>query len=167
MNRFVGKSIVALVLVAVACSSSEISTSPPGTAIPIVRLRSDPYSFAFFSGMNTPARLVVRDAVTWQAVWAQLYRGTSPVPPTPAIDFSREMVIVAALGTRGSSGYDVLVDGATEADAGGAAIAIRSTSPGVGCASLTVLTQPVDIARMPIRNGAVTFVERSSVTNCG
>ena len=167
MNRFVGKSIVALVLVAVACSSSEISTSPPGTAIPIVRLRSDPYSFAFYSGITAPARLVVRDAVTWQAAWAQINRGVSPVSPAPSIDFSREMVIVAALGTRGSSGYDVLIDGATEADAGGAAIAIRSTSPGVGCASLTVLTQPVDIARMPIRNGAVTFVERSSVTNCG
>ena len=166
MNRFVGKSIVALVMVDVACSS-DISTSPPGTAIPIVRLRSDPYSFAFFSGMNTPARLVVRDAITWQAVWAQIYRGTSPVPPAPSIDFSREMVIVAALGTRGSSGFDALIDGATEADAGGAAIAIRSTSPGAGCASLTVLTQPVDIAWMPRRDGAVTFVERSTVTTCG
>jgi PrcB C-terminal len=166
MNRFVGKSIVALVMVAVACSS-DISTSPPGTAIPVVRLRSDPYSFAFFSGMSTSSRLVVRDAATWQSAWAQVYRGTSPVPPAPSIDFSREMVIVAALGTRGSSGYDVLIDGATEADAGGAVIAIRSTSPGAGCASLTVLTQPVDIARMPIRDGAVTFVERSSVTNCG
>ena len=167
MNRFVGKSIVAVVMVAVACSSSEIITSPPGTAIPIVRLRSDPYSFAFYSGMTTPARLVIRDPVTWQATWAQINRGLSPSSPPPSIDFSREMVIVAALGTRGSSGFDVLIDGATEADAGGAVIAIRSTSPGTGCASLTVLTQPVDIARMPRRDGTVTFAERSSVTNCG
>jgi PrcB C-terminal len=166
MNRFVGKSIVGLVMVAVACSS-DISTSPPGTAIPVVRLRSDPYSFAFYSGMTTSARLVIRDPVTWQATWAEINRGLSPSSPPPSIDFSREMVVVAALGTRGSSGYDILIDGATEADAGGAAIAIRSTSPGAGCGTLTVLTQPVDIARMPRRDGAVTFVERSSVTTCG
>jgi PrcB C-terminal len=167
MNRFVGKGIVALAMVAVACSSSEISTSPPGVAIPVVRLRSDPYSFTFYSGMTVPARLVVRDAVTWQAVWAQVYRGMSPVPPTPSIDFSQEMVIVAALGTYGSGGYGILVDGASEADAGGAAIAIRSNSPGPSCVVTLAFTQPVDIARMPRRDGAVTFVERSSVTNCG
>jgi hypothetical protein len=161
MNRSVGMSIVALVIAAAGCDTM----TGVGVPIPIARFRADAHSFASFSGMNAPARLVIRDADSWQAAWTQINGGSSAAP-LPSINFSREMVILAAMGTQGSSGPDILITGASQADAGGAVIAIRLTSVGVGCASLTILTQPVDLARMPRRDGEVTFVEHSEVIHC-
>ena len=165
MNNFVGLAVVSFAMLGSACRSSEVTTSPPGVDIPIVRLRAEPYSFTFNSGFDQAARFVVRDGRSWEGVWAQTFRGGS-VPPIPSIDFSREMVVVVALGTHSSGGYGILIDGASEAAAGAVAVAVRSISPGPGCGVTGALTQPVDFARVPRRNGAVRFVERSEVTQC-
>jgi len=169
MNQLV--RLVALILTSVtaACAHPEATPSPgpPGELVPIVRLRAEPYSFAFYSGLENPDRIVVRDPALWQAVWAQIYSRQSPVPPVPAIDFSQEMLVVVALGTRSSGGYGILVDGANEAQNAGLVVTVRSISPGRGCGRTGALTQPIDIARVPRRAGDVSFVEHSQVTDCG
>ncbi len=165
MNKSVKLSTVALTVLC-ACSKSEVTATLPGEPIQITRLRSEPYSFAFVSGMDRPARLVIRDASTWQAIWTQINRGSNPVSPLPTIDFSREMVVVAALGTHSTGGYSILVDGASVVDSNGTAVAIRSVSPGPDCLVTEAFTEPVDIARMEMRSGPVTFVERSEVASC-
>jgi hypothetical protein len=165
MKKSVKLCTVALTVLC-ACSKSEVTATLPGEPIQITRLRSEPYSFAFVSGMDQPARLVIRDADTWQAVWTQIYRGSSPVYPPPSIDFSREMLVVAALGTHSSGGYGILVDAASVVDTDGTAIAVRSISPGPDCGVNAAFTEPVDIARMQRRDGPATFVERSEVTSC-
>ena len=165
MNSFVRMACVAFAILLSACATSEMSTSPPGDSVPIVRLRSDPYSFTFVSGFDRPARLVVRDAANWQTIWAQTFKGGS-VPTIPVVDFSREMLVVVALGSHSSGGYGILIDGASEAATGNISIAVRSISPGARCGVTAAFTQPVDIARMPRRDGAVSFVERSQVTDC-
>jgi len=166
MNYVVRLGSLAFAVLAAGCATSEVSTSPPGSSISIVRLRSEPYSFTFVSGFNEPARLMVRDPATWQAVWVQTFRGASPLPPLPDIDFSREMVVVVALGSHSSGGYGILIEGASEAGADGVELAIHSISPGPKCGVTGAFTQPVDIARMPRRDGAVRFVERNEVTHC-
>jgi hypothetical protein len=132
----------------------------------MVRLRGDPYSFASSSGLDKPARIVVRDDVTWRALWSQIYLGSAPVPPLPAIDFSREMIVVVALGSRSTGGYGILLEDASADAKDGTAIAVRSMSPGPGCGVTLAFTQPVDIARLPLRQGEVRFVERAQVFDC-
>ena len=164
MNNFVRFVSVALVILSSACGSSNVAP-PPGANVPLVRLRSDPYSFAFVSGFDQPARLVVRDPVTWHAVWNQIYLGGSPVPPLPEIDFSQEMLVVVALGSHPTGGYGILLTGASES-ADGIEVAVLSSSPGPKCFTTQAFTQPVDVARLPRRQGAVHFVERSEVFKC-
>lgn len=36
----------------------------------------------------------VRDGAAWQAAWSELYGRNAPSPPLPAVDFSREMVVL-------------------------------------------------------------------------
>lgn len=158
--RIVGATVVAL---SVACAALDVTTGP---GVPMVRFRAEPYSFTFFSGLDQPARVVVRDASAWQAIWSEIHEGRSSVPAVPAIDFSQEMIVVAALGSRGSSGYGILLESAAETGTGGIAITVRSTSPGSNCGVLTVITQPVDIARLGRRDGVVGFVELSQTVNC-
>ena len=86
-------------------------------------------------------------------------------PPLPAIDFSKEQVIVAALGARPSSGYSIRITGASGS---GNAISVRleSESPGPGCVVLTVMTYPVTVAKMGRTTGSAVFEETKIVKNC-
>ncbi|MFL5510749.1 MAG: protease complex subunit PrcB family protein [Gemmatimonadaceae bacterium] len=166
MNSFVRPFCGTLVLLNIACAAPEI-TEPSGAIVPITRFRSEPYSFAFYSGFDKPARLAVRDALTWQMVWTQIYQGQSPTPPLPPIDFSRDMIIVAALGARSTGGYRILIDEAHDAANNAIEVAIRSVSPGPSCPVTEAFTQPIDVARMPRSNAAVHFVESTDVAHCG
>jgi hypothetical protein len=148
-----------------ACASSGLTTLTSPTSVPVIRLRAEPYSFEFASGLDTAARLVVRDAGAWKSLWAQIYEQRTPVPPVPTVDFSREMLVVAALGERSSGGYGILIDGAS-IEGANLTIAVRSISPGGACGVTLAATQPVDIARLPRRDGVVRFVERAEVMEC-
>src|SRR4051812_24774009 len=115
MIRFVRIASVSILVLSAACGSGSGFTQPhPGTSLTIVRLRDEPYSFSFNSGFDQPARVVVRDAATWRLVWNQVFLRQTPVPPLPSVDFSREMIVVVALGSRSSGGYSILLDGASE-----------------------------------------------------
>ncbi|MEA2706153.1 MAG: hypothetical protein QOH22_941 [Gemmatimonadaceae bacterium] len=166
MNSFVGAASFAVLTMGVACTSADLTTQPIGPNVPMVRLRAEPYAFTSNSGFDKPERIVVRDAAVWRALWSQIYLRSAPVPAPPDIDFSREMVVVVALGSRSTGGYGILLEEASEDGPSGTAIAVRSTSPGSSCAVTLAFTQPVDVARLPLRQGDVRFVERAQVFDC-
>src|SRR5258705_7723151 len=49
-------------------------------------------------GISQRARLVIRDRDEFNELWNQIMRPASNKPPRPEVDFSREMIIVAAMG---------------------------------------------------------------------
>jgi hypothetical protein len=164
MKSFVGIAVVAFTFG--GCSSKEISSPSTGVEVPIVRLRAEPSSFTAFSGFRESSRLVIRDRGAWRSIWDKLYQRTSLVPALPEIDFSNEVIVVAALGERGSGAYNVVFGGATENESGGIDVVVRVISPGNRCALPAVLTQPVDLARVPRAYDSIRFVERKEVVNC-
>jgi hypothetical protein len=142
----------------VAVSEIRTNTAPP-PATP----RRD------YSGYAEPARLVIRSQEEWASAWATINEGTSgapaSLPPLPPVDFSADIVIVAATGVRGSSGYDIIIpDAAT--DAGTLRVGVIETTPGSGCGVLTVLTRPVTAARVPRHDGPVEFVDETVALAC-
>ncbi len=118
------------------------------------------------SGLEEPARVVVRDAQTWSALWTRIVANSGPKPPVPSIDFSREMLIVAAMGTRGSGGYSIRVGGVSSSSTELVATVI-ATSPGRSCPTTQAITSPVDIVRVPSSKLLVRFVEQQVVNECG
>ena len=62
-------------------------------------------------------------------------------------------------------GYSMFLDSASEG-AAGVAIQVRSVLPGSGCAVTLAQTQLVDVARLPRRTGAVTFVKKHETLVC-
>ena len=157
-----------LFVVALAWSACGASPSAPVRAeesLPLTRLRAEPYSFTYSSGLREPQRLVVRDQVAWQQVWTSIWEGHLPQPALPAIDFAREMVIVVALGERRTGGFSIFIDSASDGSTG-VTLRIRSVSPGSGCGTTQALTQPVDVARLPRRDGPIAFEERQETQDC-
>ncbi len=156
---------VILIALAFMCCGCGSSASAPSTPLAVVRLRADSYAFTFASGYTEPQRIIVRGQAQWQDVWATIWRGHTPVPQLPAIDFNREMVVIAAMGMRPTGGFNILIDSASE-DAAGVTVRVRAMTPGPGCAVTLALTHPADVARLPRRDGAVRFDEKAETVNC-
>ena len=162
---------LAALLLGSACSPTELlspqshAAEGAGEVIPLERLRAEPYSFTYSSGLTDSARIVVRDAQSWSKLWQQIWARHSPLPPLPAVDFSRDMLIVAALGTRSSGGYSIYIDSAYQR-ADHVEVVVRKVSPGSRCVVTAAFTQPVDIARIPRVNQPVRYQEQSVVHHC-
>jgi hypothetical protein len=138
----------------------------PRDVIPVSRLTPRPFAFTTYSGIPDSTRLVVRDTLAWLSTWRQINRPFLPPPAPPAIDFTREMVVVAALGNRPSEGYDVVFEDAVE-DSVGLEIGVRVVTPAGGCPVNASVTQPVDLARIPASARPVRFRQRNVVVPCG
>jgi len=110
-------------------------------------------------------RLVIRDAESWSAAWKKIVCQQQPAPAVPAIDFHREMVVLAAMGTKPDGGYAIAIDEVRKVD-DDLSISIVEKSPASGCTVLAVLTAPVALIAMPRFDGDVEFVESSVTVPC-
>ena len=165
MRKCLRAGVVAIAITAIACAQPN-GPDPIATEIPIQRFRAEPYAFEFFSGLDQPERLLIRDTAAWSDVWSRIYARRGEQPPLPAVDFAAETIVVVALGIRPTSGYSITVKNASRAG-GVTTVGVESVSPGAGCGGLTATTQPVDIAKIPRSAGFVQFEETAIVRNCG
>jgi len=160
------KLLPAALLLLAACSGGATDPDPrletsPGEILAPTRLEGMP---SHHSGIATEQRRVIRTWAELEAFWAELSH-PNPFGPVPAVDFNSEMLIVTAMGTRPSGGYRVFVE--SIGSMGSAyTVVVRSVSPGRDCVTPAVITNPVDILRVPIAN-QVKFVERREVHSCG
>jgi len=152
MRRLV---VTAVILAATGCSHP-VSPEGPGTLLPVVRLTSEARAYSTFSAIESAQQLVLRDSGALAQWWAVAWRTLSPMPAVPDVDFTREMVVIVALGSKPTSGYDVVIESATlERD--GIVVVARTASPPGSAVLLPAVTHPVDIARLPLRTDPVRF----------
>ncbi|HEU4560883.1 MAG TPA: protease complex subunit PrcB family protein [Longimicrobium sp.] len=147
-----------------SCAVTDADQSTP-TVLPVTRLRAEPYPLTFNSGIAVSARQVVTDANTWGQVWGAIWQNHSPQPALPQIDFASERLVLAALGTRSSGGYSIVVDSAYQ-HADHVEVVVHTTSPGTTCGTTAAITQPVDVARIPAGSLPVRYRERATVVVC-
>jgi PrcB C-terminal len=153
-------AFVALASAGLAACAMDESGVPPDA----VRLESR--MLAQYPGLYGPyhehARLLIHDAAAWEQHWSQIAVEDIPVP---AVDFSRDMVVVVAMGRQRTSGYNVTVEGVFEG-AEGLYIQVLETSPGSRCDVLTAVTSPVTAVAIPRSDVPVFWLERTD-TRCG
>jgi hypothetical protein len=124
-------------------------TRPP----PLPWINSFPSKNAF--------RLVIRNRDEFSELWKRFLAPIPPgqwVPPMPEVDFSKEMVVVAAMGEKPSSGYGIIIDGACDVD-GHVEVFVSSVDGGCGGLQLGVVTAPADVVRIPQTDLPVVFRE--------
>ena len=166
----------ALFVPAVALSlATACATRPPvmsSRAIPdgaiSVPLRRDETTVSIFqgnSGMTDSARLVIRGDAEWRRTWAQLIGHITPAPELPAIDFTKEMVVIAAMGPRPTAGYMIRI-ARVGRSSGVTYVDVISESPGPTCRSAQMITSPADVVVVPAINEPVAFVETVTVKTC-
>jgi hypothetical protein len=121
-----------------------------GPQLPQPRQRS-----LFQGGLSQRARLVIRTRDEFSKFWTQ---SSSYKTPPPEIDFSREMIVIAAMGQQPSPAYQIFVDGACEVD-NHIEVFVRSADYS-GCGmQLGVISTPIHIVRLRQSQLPVVFKE--------
>ncbi|HEV2751963.1 MAG TPA: protease complex subunit PrcB family protein [Gemmatimonadales bacterium] len=120
----------------------------------------------YYSGIGDQALFVIADSASLTSIWRQLYMGSQPQPPIPAVDFRTERVLLAALGQRPTGGYDIQIDSVVQYELGIAAY-VRAVAPGQSCGTTSALTQPVALVRVsPPVLAPIVFKQQAVVHEC-
>lgn len=148
------------------CVAAILAVVPGGTQgarpVTVTAIRSMNAADGVF---DKETQQVIRDAAAWDALWSRLTSNVSPAPERPAVDFTKDMVVVAAMGSRGHGGYKVMITGAAE-QGGAVTVEVTETSPGPGCMTPMIMTSPVAIASLPRSAGDVKFNVIKKTADC-
>jgi len=104
------------------------------------------------SNIDSERQATARTAAEWAALW----KAHAFDRPLPAVDFSREMVIGAFMGSRPTAGFDMEIVAATDRN-GTLVVTYRETTPQAGAMTAQVLVAPYHIVAVPKHVGRVTF----------
>ncbi len=131
----------------------------PGRSIPYWRFEARP---GF--GLPTPEQAIIADESSWKAFWIAAHASQSAAPPLPAVNFSREVVLVASMGRRSSTGYSISM--LPLYSARGMEIQVTNKAPGKNCGTAPTETSPTDVIRIAKTSMPVTFTSRSISQDC-
>ncbi|HEU4434398.1 MAG TPA: hypothetical protein VFR51_13530 [Pyrinomonadaceae bacterium] len=115
-------------------------------------------------GISRRARLVIRTRDQFTELWNEITSSTSDKPPLPEVDFSREMLAVAATGPE-KEPHSLIIDSACEVN-NQLEVVVRDTKSVPCGASIGLLPQPVDIVRLPKTDLPVVFREIEDTFDC-
>jgi PrcB C-terminal len=118
-----------------------------------------------YSGLTMRERRIIRASIAWDAAWADAWGRQLSPPALPAVDFSLEMVVLAAMGEQASGGYAIEVQGVTQRQAV-LDVTVVERNPGPNCLATLALTQPFTARRVPRFDGNVYFVEQQLTADC-
>lgn len=85
-----------MLMAAVSCGSDGAKPVPPGNQAPPLELETLVQQ-SIPGQTGETVREVIRDQAAWTAMWAKLREGSALSETPPAVDFTQDMVIVAAM----------------------------------------------------------------------
>ncbi len=118
------------------------------------------------SGIDTQVREVLRTEAEWRTFWTELNGVIVPRPERRQVDFTRDVVVVVAMGRRPTTGYAINVD---EIRVTGSVltVALTEVSPGPTCPVQSTMTRPVDVVRTPLADvPQAQFTVSQQTTTC-
>ncbi len=156
-----GFALAAAVLLSLACNGY-VGWDPPGNvALETILQRSIP------AQSGGQVREVARDEASWAALWSRLRQGGGqgalPDQP-PAVDFSRDMVIAAAMETQ-SCVSKVTIRGVVRGR-GELVVDLLEAPPSPNCVCITS-ERPLHVVRLRRSDDPVRFEAERGVTSCG
>lgn len=157
-------SALLTLLAASGCAVAAVVPSeiPAGsTPVPMERLIAEQES-----GIERPVRAVIRTAAEWETSEKERRRVRVPSAPSPAVDWGRFMVILAAMGVQTTGGHTIAIDGVYRSG-GRLWVRVREVSPGPDCVTTQSLTTPADAVRVPQSDEPVSFIEHRETRACG
>jgi len=110
-----------------------------------------------FSGIREVKEEVVKSADEWNKLWKQ-HATAGESDKIPAVDFSKEMVVVATMGTKRTGGYAIEIVGVEPNDKT-LKISVKKSAPPPDAITIQALTAPFHFVAVPKSNLKPEFVE--------
>lgn len=108
------------------------------------------YASSQCGSLNRPALAWIVDAEAWQRQYAQVMSLRMTPPPPPVVDFTREGVLLIAMGQQSSGGYALSLSGAPATVENGVLTApLEWREPPPGYAQTQVMTHPCLLVKLP------------------
>jgi len=111
-----------------------------------------------FSGIREVKQEVVKSADAWEKLWKQHCTAAGESDQIPSVDFSKEMVAVATMGTKRTGGYTIEIVG-VEAKGKALKISVKKSSPPPDAMTIQALTAPFHFVAVPKSNLKPEFEE--------
>lgn len=154
-------SFIGVALLAATCAQApKPSGDAAAAAVPFETLlqRSIP-------GQSGPERReVVRDQAAWEAAWASLREGSDLPEEPPAVDFGRQMVILAAMETQSCVSRVTVRTVTRTADA--LVVDLLEAPPAPNCVCITS-ERPIHVIQLERVDLPERFEVERGVTSCG
>lgn len=164
-----GRLGLAVVVIAIAATGCGRKAAPPAALQPLPEMARLYYDNG--GGIQDSVRQVVRDPATLSALWQKATAAQAAPPPLPAIDFRKEMVLVAGAG-RMTPDDQIHVDSVGMRKLANAAgkqqdVLTAWVTVTQGCRRFRSDAYPVEIVRVNRFEGPVRFVDqRVQATGC-
>lgn len=94
-----------------------------------------------YSGWTRAQRVLVRDEASWEQLWGRVHTPLASPPPVPPVDFSRQVVVGVAIGSRPTGGFAVDIIGVKRVG-DRLIVRLRETQPAPGSMVTEAFTQP-------------------------
>lgn len=150
-------------------AADEIATVPmSGDPVALTEIRVNPapqIPLTWSSGFTSPQRIVVRTQQEWATTWATIWSRQTPVPALPVVDFTSEVVVVAASGYQSNGGVRIAIPNAA-LDQGAVKVSVVETFAGANCVVPAVNSSPVFAARMVRFDGPISLTDVRTTTDC-
>lgn len=143
-------AMLVLSLLAFAPAGCEDSPTEPGGSIPFDTIVQDSVS----ARQVTARREVVRDELTWRSVWQEIFPGAPPA----AVDFDREMTVVAVMAPQPCTARVTIEALRRESDRLTVSLVENPTPEGCACVASV---QPFHLVRTARLDLPAEFVART------
>lgn len=156
--------MLAGIFATVACAGGGATVPPPDAPAP-----SQPLAIETIVQQSLPGqtgdtlREVVRDQAAWAEFWSAFREGSSLSAEPPAVDFTKDMVMVAAMRTQ-SCVSKVTIRGVVQ-EGDGLVVDLLEAPPAPNCVCITS-ERPIHIVRLPKTDAAPRFVVERGQTPC-
>lgn len=120
---------------------------------------------AHWSGYEDPVHTVITDQEAWAEAWETLHETLSPLPERPDVDFDANVLVLAAMGVRPSTGYSVTIED-VQHDDGVLYVSVLERSPAPSCITGAALTAPAHVVQVPRAGIDAEFDVRRKTYTC-
>lgn len=142
MSRWVGGSWLALALLMQGCAQAGNGSS--------TMTMETLHASGQCGDLDQPAVVWIANAEEWQHWYARTTLLRMNPPPPPTVDFSREGVLLIAMGARTTGGYGLsLAETAATVQDGVLTVPLEWREPPPGYAVTQVMTSPCLLAKLP------------------
>lgn len=144
MTRWPWAMLATLTLI-FGCTSTG-SSGADDRVLPVKTL----YSNAQCGGLDRPTVLWIARVEEWRSQYGQITSLRMDAPPPPVIDFTRDGVLLVAIGSRPSSGYGLSLAGASATVREGVlTVRVDWREPLPGYRQAQVMSNPCVLAKLP------------------